>query len=76
MKRLISLFILIQVGSQLWVNPEKVVAVTSQEKSGYCNNGAEIVIETGSDYQHPYVCSDWDLKIVLDQLHYASDRNR
>lgn len=77
MKRLISLFILIQVGSKLWVNPETVVAVVGQDKSGYCNDGAEIVITSGTDLGgHSFICSDWDADAVVKQLRYMFDRTK
>jgi hypothetical protein len=75
MKNLISFFILIQVGSQLWVNPNTVVGVLGKEKSNYCSEGAEIILTSGTNLgSASHVCSDWDLDIVLKQLSYMYDR--
>lgn len=71
MKRLISLVIFIQVGSKLWVNPATVSAVITKEGSRYCENGAEIILVTGTDVRYPSLCSDWDAQTVLRQLSYA-----
>ncbi len=59
-KTLISLFIMVQVGSTQWVNPEHVVAVTE----GKLGCKSYVVVTNTSNF----VCSDWDINKIINNL--------
>ena len=61
-KALISLFILIQVGSNLYVNPDHVAAV----KDGARRSCKTVIYTSGGE--NNYICSDWEISKVLSSL--------
>ena len=72
MKHLISLIVLVQVGSELVVNPQFVVGVKATGGS-LCK--AEIILNTGtSSGEYPSICSDWSpdkIEVALTKVTFV-----
>jgi hypothetical protein len=69
MKNIISFIVLLQVGSNLWVNPDQVGAVR-KPLDGFENCPTMLIVEG------VYTCSDWSMDKVNDVLIGKEDKTR